>query len=346
MRVLLTGASGLLGRAISARLRGRRDIELSGTAFSRARAPLIKADLTNSAEVAALFASTKPDFVIHAAAERRPDIVDGNPGQARALNVAATEMVARACAQSGAYLLYISTDYVFDGSNPPYFPDSPVNPLNEYGKLKLEGEARVAAAMAEKAQGAAADTGSGAAAGSGDGTGAMTRVAAKAAILRIPILYGPVEKLEESPVTELAALLKKGEPCAVDDWASRYPLHVDDAAAGIETIMDAAMRRPGGLAAAPRRGLPVFLLSSPVAFTKYGMIAAIAKALGVDASFVHPDASPPKGAARLLGATLLKVAPRPKDCRMDTTAIEALGYKPRIEFEQGIADALAPFFQG
>ncbi len=311
MRVLLTGASGLLGRAISARLRGRRDIELNGTAFSRARAPLIKADLTDSAEVAALFAATKPDFVIHAAAERRPDIVDRNPGQARALNVAATEKVARACALSGAFLLYISTDYVFDGSNPPYFPDSPVNPLNEYGKLKLEGETRVAAAM----------------------------TAAKAAILRLPILYGPVERLDESSVTELASLLKKGQACMVDNWARRYPLHVDDVAAAIEKIIDAGASRSDGptadgRAAGHRSGLPIYLLSGPVAYTKYEMLMIIAKTLGMDASFAAPDAAPPLG------------APRPRDCRMDTTLIEALGYKPRVDFKSGIADALAPFFKG
>ena len=311
MRVLLTGASGLLGRAISAKLRGRRDIELTGTAFSRARAPVIKADLTDSAEVAALFASIKPDFVIHAAAERRPDIVDRNPSQARALNVAATEMVARACALSGAFLLYISTDYVFDGSNPPYFPDSLVNPLNEYGKLKLEGETRVAAAMT--------------AAGAEVVTGAATGAAAKAAILRLPILYGPVERLDESSVTELALLLKKGQACRVDNWARRYPLHVDDVAAAIEKIIDAG---------ASRSGCPIYLLSGPVAYTKYEMLTIMAKTLGMDASFATPDAAPPKG------------APRPKDCGMDTTLIEALGYKPSVDFEPGIADALAPFFKG
>jgi dTDP-4-dehydrorhamnose reductase len=268
---------------------------------------MIKADITDSAAVAALFAAVKPDFVIHAAAERRPDIVDKTPSVARTLNVAATETIARACADHGAFMLYISTDYVFDGSNPPYFPDSPVNPLNEYGRLKLEGERRVAALLG---------------------------VGLRAAILRIPLLYGPVERLDECSVTELATLLKRREPCAVEHWARRYPLHVDDVAEGIGKILEASASRPDGPAAAlPRTGLSVYLLSGPVAYTKYEMLMTMAKILGIDASFAQPDAAPPKG------------APRPKDCRMDTSLIEALGYRPRVAFESGIGGTLAPFFR-
>ena len=321
MNVLLTGASGLLGRAISSRLSARADVELSAVGFSRAKPPMIKADITDPAAVEALFAATKPDFVIHAAAERRPDIVDKNPSLARTLNVAATETIAAACSTYGAFMLYISTDYVFDGSNPPYFPDSPTHPLNEYGILKLEGERRVASILAEGEKASFA--------------------APRAAILRIPLLYGPVGTLGECSVTDLASLLRKREPCAVEHWAQRYPLHVDDVAAAIMAIIDAAATRSDGLSAqrshagaSSRAGLPIFLLSGPVAYTKYEMVIVMAKALGIDASFAKPDASPPRG------------APRPKDCRMDTSLIATLGYKPKVEFEAGIGGALAPFFRG
>lgn len=321
MKVLLTGASGLLGRAISSRLSARADIELIPLGFSRAKPPLLKVDIRDAAAVDALFAGTKPDFVIHAAAERHPDIVDTNPSLARALNVTATETIAKACAAHGAFMLYISTDYVFDGSNPPYYPDSPTHPLNEYGSLKLEGERRAASILDE---------------------GRRTDSAApRAAILRIPLLYGPVETLGECAVTELASLLAKREPCAVENWAQRYPLHVDDVAAAIMAIMDTVAARPDGLSAqrsrsgaSSRAGLPIFLLSGPRAYTKYEMLMTMAKVLGIEASFARPDASPPRG------------APRPKDCRMDTSLIEALGYKPSLAFETGIGAALAPFFPG
>ena len=314
MRVLLTGASGLLGRAVASALSSRGDVELTATAFSRAKPPVLKSDLTDPASVGALFGAARPEIVIHAAAERRPDIVDTNPGSARALNVSATGAIAGACAACGAFLVYISTDYVFDGSNPPYFPDSPVNPLNEYGRLKLEGERRVVDIL--------------------PGRPAAAQAAAfQAAILRIPLLYGPVERLDECSVTELASLLKRREPCAVEHWARRYPLHVDDVAQAILNIVDARASNPAGLDASKAScGLPVFLLSGNTAYTKYEMLVIMARILGVDASFARPNPAPASG------------APRPRDCRMDTGLIESFGYRQRVLFDGGLPEILAPFF--
>ena len=296
MRILLTGATGLLGRAVFARLSRRHDITLAGTCFSRSRPPFHRVDLTSPGEVTTLFAEFRPDFVIHAAAERRPDVVDGDPDKARALNVGATARIAEACREQRASLLYISTDYVFDGSAPPYFPDSPENPLNGYGRMKLEGERRIREIFGSEA-------------------------AARAFMLRISILYGPVEHLGESAVTELAAKLLQGKPCAMEHWASRYPLHVDDVAQAIERIVDAwASGRAG-----PES---TFLLSGPETFTKYEMALVMARILGIDAALISPDPSRPAG------------APRPKDCRMDTSLLAAIGYIPQIPFEKGIAAVL------
>lgn len=296
MRILLTGATGLLGRAVFARLSRRNGIVLAGTSFSRSRPPFRRVDLTSPGEIAALFTEFRPDFVIHAAAERRPDVVDGHPESARALNVEATARIAEACRAKGASLLYISTDYVFDGSAPPYFPDSPENPLNGYGKMKLEGERRIRTIF-----------------------GGST--AAQAFVLRISILYGPVERLGESAVTELAAKLLQGKPCGMEHWASRYPLHVDDVAQAIERIVDAWASGSAG----PES---TFLLSGPEVFTKYEMALVMTRILGIDAALVSPDPAQPAG------------APRPKDCRMDTSLLERLGYSPQIPFEKGIAAVL------
>ncbi|MCE5255414.1 MAG: SDR family oxidoreductase [Spirochaetaceae bacterium] len=315
MKIMLTGATGLLGRSLSARLMARSDIAFTGLAFSRAHAPLIKADLANSGEIESIIASQKPDLVIHAAAERRPDIVDKDPKRAQALNVEATANMAAACRKYGTFMIYTSTDYVYDGTNPPYCPDSPVNPLNEYGKLKLAGEREMARQF-----------------------GTAQR-AAGGLVIRIPMLYGPVEFIEESSVIELARHLKAGKPCKVDNWSTRYPLHVDDVAAAIEILVDTWAAEPSKIEAARfgneagNGGLPLFLLSGPIGITKYGMVMEMARSLGLDASFVEADSKPSTSGA-----------PRPKDCRMDSGRLQTLGYAPRLVFPARIKPILEPFF--
>lgn len=342
MKIMLTGATGLLGRSLSARLAARNDIDFTGLAFSRARAPLVRADLTDPDAIDTLFAERRPELVLHAAAERRPDIVDKDPGRARALNVGATANLTRACAEYGAFMIYISTDYVYDGKNPPYFPDSPVNPLNEYGRLKLAGE-RVAAenlgtAQRPSAKVASHDARRVGAAISPAATSIDAASAPQGLVLRIPMLYGPVERLDESPVTELAEYLRAGVPCSVDDWSTRYPLHVDEVSAAIEILIDTWAHNPekigeANIGSERDGGLPLFLLSGPVGMTKYGMILAMAKALGADASFVRAIREPAASGA-----------PRPKDCRMDTGRLKALGYAPHIVFPEGLTSILGPFF--
>lgn len=325
MKILLTGATGLLGRAVGARLKNRNDINLTGLAFSRAKPPTLKIDITDFDAISRLCQEIKPDFVIHAAAERRPDVVDNDPERAQKLNVDATANLARACKHCGARMIYLSTDYVYDGTNPPYRPESPVNPLNEYGKLKLAGELAVAENLGE--------------AQSGKAQPGETRSKADGLVLRIPMLYGPVERLEESSVTELALYLKAHKPCNIDDWSTRYPLHVDDVAAAIEILVDTWISQPEKIEAA-RKGnepkganLPLFLLSGPVGITKYGMVLEMAKALSIDASFVNPVKNPPSTGA-----------PRPKDCRMDTSGLVFLGYAPHHVFRDELRTILDPFF--
>lgn len=297
IRVLVTGASGLLGRSLMRILAERPDIEALGTAFSRVAPPLVRLDLADEASLGRLMDEFRPDAVIHAAAERRPDMVDRDPARAAALNVGGTAAVARAAAAQGALLVYISTDYVFDGVNPPYFPDSPVRPLNAYGEMKLEGE-RVARREVETAR------------------------AARLAILRIPLLYGPVQTLAECSVTEIAAKITSGAPCSIEHWATRWPIHVDDVSRALVAILDA------GCVAGTGAPASVYQLSGPVGYTKYGMALVMAKAMGLNPAFISPDPSKPAG------------APRPKDCRMDTSALTALGWAARIGFEEGIAEVL------
>lgn len=111
------------------------------------------------------------------------------------------------------------------------------------------------------------------------------------AILRIPILYGRVTSLAESPINELAAKLLEGDVFKTDDWAMRYPAHADDVARAVAVIAEQLMR-----SAPPVGG--IYHLASGEAFTKYAMAQVIAEELAIDPQRVQPDPNPPSGAPR------------------------------------------------
>jgi len=298
MKILVTGASGLLGRSLMTELAPLAGTDaLIGTAHSRLKPPLKKLDLTDEVSVRAAFAEWSPDLVVHSAAERRPDVVDGDPASAERLNVDATRLLAELAAAHGACFIYLSTDYVFEGTQPPYAIDAKPAPLNAYGRMKLAGEDVVRAAYAGRDQ--------------------------DFALLRIPILYGRVETLAESPVTELAAKVFEGKPFKAEAWAARYPAHVDDVSRALALIAEQLMKGIPGAGG-------IYHFASGEQFTKYGMALVIAQVLGTDASLIQPDPNPPAG------------APRPKDCRLDASRLAALGFVPKIRFADGVREALEP----
>jgi dTDP-4-dehydrorhamnose reductase len=105
-------------------------------------------DLADEAQVDALFEELAPlAGVIHAAAYTAVDQAEAEPEAARRANALAAETVAAACARSGAALVLVSTDFVFDGKKrSPYREDDPAAPAGVYGRTKLEGELRARAA--------------------------------------------------------------------------------------------------------------------------------------------------------------------------------------------------------
>ena len=87
-----------------------------------------------------VFAWAKPDVVIHAAAIGSVDFAEKNRAQTHAVNVGGTTVVAACCKDFGARLIYISSNAVFDGTQPLYSENDPVSPINYYGELKVAAE--------------------------------------------------------------------------------------------------------------------------------------------------------------------------------------------------------------
>ncbi|WP_425060471.1 dTDP-4-dehydrorhamnose reductase [Sporomusa carbonis] len=133
MKIIVTGGTGQLGRAFAA-LRDGYDDQI----FCLSSREL---DVTNPYQVNSLFNQLQPDAVIHAGAYTAVDKAETNADEAFRVNVVGTRNIAAACLSHDSKLVYISTDYVFDGKHGrPYTEFDQPNPLNVYGKSKLEGE--------------------------------------------------------------------------------------------------------------------------------------------------------------------------------------------------------------
>lgn len=291
MKILVTGASGLLGRAVYRSLsESDADFEVTGTAFSRSRDKLIKLDLTDGNSVMEAISALKPDLIIHSAAERRPDVVKEDPEAAERLNVSAVSTIAEAAEDCGAALLYMSTDYVFDGTNPPYKTEDEPNPLNNYGKMKLEGEIIVLTTCSQPL------------------------------ILRVPILYGRVEKIAESAVTVIAESISADTPSYHDDEAIRYPTNTSDIA---EVITSIAKKLNLGEDISG-----IFHWSSESPYTKYQIALIMAEILGIDQTLIKTATPNPEA------------APRPMNAHLDTEKLRNLGINGETDFKSSIREIL------
>ena len=139
MKVLVTGVKGQLGHDVMEELarRGQTGVGVD----------VEEMDITDAAACARVVSQAAPDAVIHCAAWTAVDAAEDSPEKCRLVNACGTENIARVCRERGCRMMYISTDYVFDGQGTrPWTPDDPVTqPLNVYGQTKWEGEQAVRA---------------------------------------------------------------------------------------------------------------------------------------------------------------------------------------------------------
>jgi len=204
MKILVTGASGLLGSRI---LRGfPSDWQLTGTCRTRPAPGLIACDLCLPRTAERLLADGNYDWVIHCAANRSPDACEADPRDAVAVNSLSVDWLAQAADKAAVRLLYASTDYVFSGQCPPYRETDPACPVNAYGHSKLAGE-RAALSVAG------------------------------AVIVRMPALYSTDLAAPGNCLTGLAAALDERRTIAADDVGMRYYTLAEDVAAAMAFLI-------------------------------------------------------------------------------------------------------------
>ena len=216
-RVLVIGGSGFIGRHLVRRLLEAGDHVVAGTFLSKPPAQegcsWHQLELTAPADLERLFRFIRPDVVVHLAALADVNTAERELDLATVVNVAGTETVARLCQQSGVRLIFMSTEYVFDGIGGPYREHDTPNPSTHYGRTKWEAEQKVA------------------------------ELAGDWSIVRTSIVYGWPHPGKRNFVPWLIGHLGQGQPYYAPTDVYRTPVYVRHLVEGVATLVDG--RSPG-----------------------------------------------------------------------------------------------------
>ena len=220
MKVLVIGASGFIGRYLVRRLGATGGDEVFCT--FRSRPPTADPDnrtrprgqhwyqleLTDPVELEKLFGLIRPDVVLHLAAMADVGTAEREPEKAAAVNVVATANVARLSEAFGARLLFVSTEYVFDGQRGLYLEDDTPGPTTQYGRTKRDAEREVA------------------------------RLAYDGSVLRTSIVYGWPAPGRRNFVTALIERLQSGETYSGSTQVMRSPVYVEHLVEGMVRLVE------------------------------------------------------------------------------------------------------------
>ncbi|XP_055927269.1 methionine adenosyltransferase 2 subunit beta-like [Argiope bruennichi] len=293
MNVIVTGASGLLGRAVVTEFT-RNSWKVLGLALTRARNDLMQIDLTNIHAISAIVREFKPHAIIHCAAEKSPDKTQMDPDSYYPLNVTVPGDLAKLAAEVKAVYVFISTDYVFSGDNPPYAEDRSPDPLNICGIFKVEAE-RI-----------------------------ITEINPDSCILRIPMIYGGEETVEESSISSLINSIRSNGSMEVSNYEIIFPSHTTDIAFIIYQLV---LRKLHGTSLEHI----IYHWSGAEVFTKYQMSRMIAENFGLHHNMI-PYNLPSCG------------VPRPRNVHLSCERLQNLGIRRHTRFEEGIQE-FRKFFQ-
>lgn len=136
-RLFITGGSGLLGSRFR---KFSKDYEVISTYNRNVEENAVKLDITNEKDVLDKITSINPDLVIHPAALTNVDYCEDHQKEADQINAQGTLNIVKACEEADAKLIYVSTDFVFDGEKGKYQENDKTNPISYYGLSKLKGE--------------------------------------------------------------------------------------------------------------------------------------------------------------------------------------------------------------
>lgn len=146
MKILITGSNGLLGQKLVQLITEKGIDHLIATARGENRLPksdayeFVSIDITNKQEIDQVLIAHNPDVVIHTAAMTNVDQCELEKEACWKLNVDAVEYLIAACEQIDAFLIHLSTDFIFDGEAGPYDEEAAANPISYYGNSKLASE--------------------------------------------------------------------------------------------------------------------------------------------------------------------------------------------------------------
>lgn len=224
MKVILTGANGLLGqKIIRIFLHKHPEVQLIATAKGENRCPIKEgyiyesADLTDAKRWDELFEKYKPNVLINSGAMTQVDVCEDEKENCDAVNVGAVEHFADLCATNHTHLVHISTDFIFDGESTDgyYNEDSFANPVNYYGLSKLKSEQ------------------------------VLLKSNCSFAIIRTILLYGVVEGLSRSNIVLwVKSSLEQNKKITVVNDQSRCPTLAEDLAMA---TVSAALKQAKGI---------------------------------------------------------------------------------------------------
>lgn len=240
MKILVTGANGLLGQKLVAKLVDQPHHQLLATGRGVWRGENIPGlryqslDIEDRQAVFDLLQKEQPNTIIHAAAMTQVDLCETEQEACQRANVDAVQHICDACQKLGIYLVHVSTDFIFDGEGGPYDEAAQPEPISVYGRSKWEGEKVV------------------------------MQLEQPWCIIRTALVYGLTHRMSRSNIVLWAhqSLKEKKEIRVVDDQF-RSPTLAEDLA---DACIAAAQRQPCG----------VFHISGPEIMSVYDMVQRIA----------------------------------------------------------------------